>query len=43
VFGEPLRFDQSHPTRPTRETYQAIADDIMARIMALAPQARAKL
>ena len=43
VFGRPMRFDQYQRTRPTRETYQAIADEIMARIMALAPQARAKL
>jgi 1-acyl-sn-glycerol-3-phosphate acyltransferase len=43
VFGEPIVFDRYEDVRPTRETYQAIADEIMARIAALRPQAIAKL
>jgi 1-acyl-sn-glycerol-3-phosphate acyltransferase len=42
VFGEPLRFE--HETMPpTRETYEAIAGEIMARIEALKPRAIAVL
>ncbi len=43
VFGAPVRFDQYARTRPTRETYQAIADEVMARIIALKPRALAQL
>ena len=41
VFGEPVRFDQGARTPATRETYQAIADEIMARITALKARALA--
>jgi len=43
VFGKPVRYDQRTEAHPTRETYQAIADDIMAHIVALKPLALAKL
>ncbi|MBN1919055.1 MAG: 1-acyl-sn-glycerol-3-phosphate acyltransferase [Verrucomicrobia bacterium] len=43
VFGEPMRFDRDATTPPTRETYKAIADEIMARIRALKPRAIAVL
>jgi len=43
VFGEPIRFGAEAATRPTRETYEAIADEIMARIRALKPRALAAL
>jgi 1-acyl-sn-glycerol-3-phosphate acyltransferase len=43
VFGEPIRFDEYRRTRPTRATYQAIADEIMARVAALRPRAIAAL
>jgi len=42
AFGEPVRFDEYRDTRPTRETCQAIADEVMARIEALRPQVRAR-
>jgi 1-acyl-sn-glycerol-3-phosphate acyltransferase len=41
VFGKPVRFDQRTEPHPTRETYQAIANEIMARIAALKPLALA--
>lgn len=43
AFGRPVRFDQHLCARPTRETYQAIADEVMARIAALEPACRAGL
>lgn len=43
VFGPPVRFDAPGDTRPTREAYQAIADEVMARIIALKPQARSRM
>lgn len=43
VFGKPVRFDQHDDVRPTRETYQAIADRVMDHIKALVPQAIAAL
>jgi hypothetical protein len=38
-----VRFGRLGAARPRREAYQAIADEVMARIVALEPVARAKL
>jgi 1-acyl-sn-glycerol-3-phosphate acyltransferase len=43
AFGAPVQFDQYDDTHPTRQTYQAIADEVMAHIKALKPQAIAAL
>jgi 1-acyl-sn-glycerol-3-phosphate acyltransferase len=43
AFGEPVRFGPLNAKRPRREAYQAIADEVMARIVVLEPLARAKL
>jgi len=43
VFGEPVRFERLDDARPRREAYQAIADEVMAHIVALKPLAYAKL
>jgi 1-acyl-sn-glycerol-3-phosphate acyltransferase len=43
AFGEPARFGPLDADRPRREAYQAIADEVMARIVALEPLARARV
>ena len=43
VFGPPIRFEKQKTGRPKRERYQEIADEVMARIAALKPQAYSKL
>jgi len=46
VFGRAMRFEapgDARPRRATREAYQAIADEVMARIVALRPVARARM
>jgi len=43
VFGPPIHFDKYFQARGSRETYQAIADEVMAHIQALKPKVYAKL